>query len=397
MEAGRSKLIVVGCGGVGLALLEQIALLEKQDKHSVAVVAVIDSKHALCSGIPEGRQLTADTLYEIISCKRQGKDLGSVKRVDRGEFNFHENGAEMLKTLVNSCEEFRHSRLIFADCTASDSTAAVLLEAVQNGAGIALANKKPITGPYDVYTALTQQGKSFRAESTCGAGMPLIATVTRLVRSGDKISKMAGALSGTLGYVMSGLEDGKAFSQVVREAKAAGYTEPDPRDDLSGTDVARKALILARLQGWRLELADVTVESLFPTEMGPDSMPLNNFMNEGLLALDAPIAKRVEEAAASDGALRYAATVQDGKCTVGLVVVPKQSALGQLRGTDNLLEVCSGCYNPNPLVLQGRGAGTETTASGILADILELDDCLPPVPEPEPEPACDNCFYGFVL
>eukprot|EP00854_Cymbomonas_tetramitiformis_P019898 gene19898-23804_t len=227
--------------------------------------------------------------------------------------------------------------------------------------------------------------------------MPLIATVTRLVRSGDKISKMAGALSGTLGYVMSGLEDGKAFSQVVREAKAAGYTEPDPRDDLSGTDVARKALILARLQGWRLELADVTVESLFPTEMGPDSMPLNNFMNEGLLALDAPIAKRVEEAAASDGALRYAATVQDGKCTVGLVVVPKQSALGQLRGTDNLLEVCSGCYNPNPLVLQGRGAGTETTASGILADILELDDCLPPVPEPEPEPACDNCFYGFVL
>ena len=171
-----------------------------------------------------------------------------------------------------------------------------------------------------------------------------------------------------------GLEEGRAFSAVVADAKRLGYTEPDPRDDLSGLDVARKALILARRLGWRLELADVAVESLYPAHMSAEHLSVDAFMAR-LPELDADVAARAAAAAADGAVLRYAAVVEAGAARVGLTPVPRDSPLGRLKGTDNLVEMATDVYDAAPLVLQGRGAGAAATAAGVLADLLELHDC----------------------
>jgi homoserine dehydrogenase len=197
----------------------------------------------------------------------------------------------------------------------------------------------------------------------------VIATLNRLVAAGDTVQRIAGTFSGTLGYVMTGLQAGRAFSEVVHEAHARGYTEPDPRDDLGGVDVARKALILARGLGWHMELADVQVRGLYPPEM--DRLTVAEFM-AALSQLDADFRDRVESAAAESKVLRYAATLEDGRCRVGPTVVTADSPLGRLAGTDNLVEFTTRWYNPAPLVIQGRGAGVDATASGVLSDVIEL-------------------------
>jgi homoserine dehydrogenase len=183
------------------------------------------------------------------------------------------------------------------------------------------------------------------------------------------VRKIAGALSGTLGFVMTGLQAGQPFSEVVREAQQLGYTEPDPRDDLGGLDVARKALILARGLGWRLDMRDVHVRGLYPVEMGGLSVP--DFL-AGLPQLDADFRDRVDLAAADGKVLRYAATIEEGRCRVSLTGVEAASPLGRLSGTDNLVEFSTRWYSPNPLVVQGRGAGADVTASGVLSDVIEL-------------------------
>ena len=159
------------------------------------------------------------------------------------------------------------------------------------------------------------------------------------------------------------------ISTQVLEAKEKGYTEPDPRDDLGGVDVARKALILARGLGWRLELSDVNVEPLYPPELA--SLTVDDFMAK-LPSLDDDFAKRATEAKARGEALRYAATVENGKLTVGLVSVSTSSPLGSLSGTDNLVEYYTTWYDPSPLVVRGAGAGAGATAAGALADMVEL-------------------------
>mmetsp|Transcript_39924 Transcript_39924/g.55501 ORF Transcript_39924/g.55501 Transcript_39924/m.55501 type:complete len:384 (-) Transcript_39924:40-1191(-) len=363
-----TRLVIVGCGGVGLALIRHIIRLRDSNTCHIPVRAVCDSKHvATASGAEE---LDTELLKKLMSAKAAGAGLDSVagvlaKPVGQG---LDDILAEMGKSPV---------RYIYADCTASFSMGETLVRVLEAGGSIALANKKPITGPTLLFQQLSADPRRIRCESTCGAGMPLVTAVQRIVRSGDPVSKMAGALSGTLGFVMSGLEEGQRFSSVVAAAKEAGFTEPDPRDDLSGLDVARKALILARLLGYQLELPDVTVESLYPGGLAPEVMSVEEFMSAGLPQLDAEFQAKVAAAAEKGEVLRYAAVVESGRCSVGLQSVPKESPLGQLSGTDNLLEIRSECYHPNPLVLQGRGAGTDATASGVLADILELVDCAP--------------------
>ncbi|PNX54536.1 homoserine dehydrogenase, partial [Trifolium pratense] len=138
-----------------------------------------------------------------------------------------------------------------------------------------------------------------------GAGLPVIASLNRIISSGDPVHRIVGSLSGTLGYVMSEVEDGKPLSKVVRAAKSLGYTEPDPRDDLGGMDVARKALILARILGHRINMDSIQIESLYPKEMGPDVMNVEDFLDRGLLLLDKDIQERVEKAASNGNVLRY--------------------------------------------------------------------------------------------
>jgi homoserine dehydrogenase len=270
------------------------------------------------------------------------------------------------------------------DCTATETTVPALLFARDQHYKIALANKKPLTVDQEVYDRLTSAGGTngtgergapvrqlshTRWETTVGAGLPVIVTLNRLVSSGDEVQRITGTFSGTLGYVMTGLQEGKPFSAIVREAHRLGYTEPDPRDDLGGVDVARKALILARGLGWQLDLDDIEVQGLYPASM--DGMTVAEFM-DALPQLDEEFQRRVAEAQGAGKVLRFAAQVENRVCRVGPTTVNAASPLGRLSGTDNLVEFTTHWYTPNPLVIQGRGAGADATAAGVLSDVIEL-------------------------
>lgn len=244
-----------------------------------------------------------------------------------------------------------------------------LLPAQSKGIAVALANKKPLTGSLEDFDRLTENRKLIRFESTVGAGLPVIVTLRRLLDSGDKIDKIEGQLSGTLGYILSGLQKGGKFSEIVSKAKELGFTEPDPRDDLSGLDVARKALILSRCFGERITLDDIPVEPLFPKEMA--ELDVESFMSK-LGELDESIGTRVKFAMDQGKRLRYAAIIEPGSATVGLVQADGSSALASLDGTDNLIAFNTTWYNTSPLVVRGFGAGTEVTAAGVLGDTIDL-------------------------
>ncbi|KAG2622796.1 hypothetical protein PVAP13_3KG056452 [Panicum virgatum] len=247
-------------------------------------------------------------------------------------------------------------------------------DAVDHGCCIVLANKKPLTGAYEDFQNLVSNFRRIRFESTVGAGLPVIASVTRIIASGDPVSRIVGSLSGTLGYVMSELEDGKRFSEVVKTAKSLGFTEPDPRDDLGGMDVTRKALILARLLGQQISMDNIDVESLYPSKLGPDAVSTEDFLENGLVQLDKGMEERVKAASSRGNVLRYVCEIGSTRCQVGLKELPKDSVLGRLRGSDNVVEIYSRCYESSPLVIQGAGAGNDTTAAGVLADIMDLQD-----------------------
>ncbi|CAM6105112.1 unnamed protein product [Calypogeia fissa] len=366
------KLVLLGCGGVGRHLLQRIittrALHESAGLH-LAVVAVSDSKGFVLST----KELVDSVLNSIISAKHRNVNLSewyhSSPNEENCEFNAvsrHEATLQLLRTW--------DLPTVVVDCTASEETGELLGMAAAQGFYVVLANKKPITSSLNVYDQITSLGRRFRCESTVGAGLPVMATLSRTLAAGDPIHRIVGALSGTLGYVMSGLQDGRPYSEVVATAKKLGYTEPDPRDDLSGLDVARKALIMARAMGWRLDLEEVEVESLYPSEMRPQSMPLEEFLSKGVPSLDLSMHERVQAALGRKAVLRYVATIENGKCKVGFMQVSPDSPVGRLCGSDNLLEIYTDCYKEAPLVIQGAGAGNDTTAAGVLADIIDLQD-----------------------
>ena len=201
-----------------------------------------------------------------------------------------------------------------------------------------------------------------------GAGLPVIYTIRYLLDAGDDITAVEGCLSGTMGYLCAQMEAGTAFSLALSRARSLGYTEPDPREDLGGVDVARKALILARVLGWKLDLADVEVESLYPAEWR--GLSLAEFM-QFAPALDAEFAEAVNAAREQDKVLRYVAEIKDGHCQVGLRAVPTDTLMGSLKGTDNIVSIYSTRY-PRPLVICGPGAGVEVTAAAVLEDIVEV-------------------------
>jgi homoserine dehydrogenase len=261
---------------------------------------------------------------------------------------------------------------LLVDVTAAEEMGDLLAGALEEGWGVVLANKLPLVGPLPLpYTQRLMQeaGSRLRYEATVGAGLPVIRTLRALQDTGDVVHNVAGCLSGTLGFLAHRLEQGQPFSASVREALALGYTEPDPRQDLSGMDVARKALIMARTMGQELELCDVEVEPLFPVEMA--SLSLSEFL-EALERLDDECARRVSAARARGQVLRYAASVGSDGCRVGLQEAGPDDPMASLRGPDNLVRFRTERYDSNPLVIVGPGAGPECTAGGVLADILDL-------------------------
>jgi homoserine dehydrogenase len=384
---------LLGVGNVGKAVLRQV--LDASERHaarngvSFSFVALTDS-----SGIAATSTLldtltsatsseTTFDLADICLSKAECESLLSWK-TDSKKFAEHkENGAKHLSSLadlicrVGDAVTAAGAALLTVDCTATDATVPALLRtltAYKRG-GIVLANKKPVTVDQKHFDVMLAPENAARVglESTVGAGTPMVAAVRRLLDSGDDVHKISGSLSGTLGYVTTGLEQGQSYSSVVKDAFDKGYTEPDPRDDLSGTDVARKALIMARLLGWKLEMSDVSIEPLYASHMASLSVP--DFI-AALGQLDEEYQARVTKAKAENKVLRYVAVVQDTKCSVGLRALDTTAALGQLKGTQNMAAFDTRVYDSSPLVVQGAGAGAEVTAAGVIADMVVVAAAL---------------------
>ncbi len=348
--------VLLGAGTIGRATLELLARNPRRFA-ALRVVAVIDRGGMLHR--PGG--LDPDALAAVAAHKAGGRPLAEL--VD----GIRITPAEALGRLAD------HAliRPALVDLTADD-TIALHHAAARAGFDIVLANKRPVSAPYDEYRELLNlletHGGRLRHEATVGAGLPVILAVRQLIETGDKVRRLEGVLSGTLASVLSALDGEASFAETVRRARRSGMTEPDPRDDLSGMDVARKALILDRLLGHHRELADVAVESLVARDARGST-------EEWLARLDRDDAAWHARAGAARRAgkvLRYVASITPSRVEVGIRAVPRDHPLGQLSGSANRLVITSGRYAESPLVITGPGAGPEVTATGVLADLLAL-------------------------
>jgi homoserine dehydrogenase len=355
----------LGLGRVGRALLEMILeygpVLGQRTGVSLCYVGLADSR----SAIWDSEGLSSNGLYELLRRKVDGNPLAKPCPPVSGA-SIEDNSLPHPAELSEFCSA------VVVDTTASEDTGAMLCRASEDGWGVALANKLPLAGSIDQYATLARRGAmGLGYESTVGAGLPVISTLRGLLDTGDSVVKADGCLSGTLGFVCYCLQEGMSFSSAVSEAHEMGYTEPDPRQDLGGLDVARKALILARTMGKQLHLADVELESLYPESMS--SMTVPEFM-ANLALLNVEYRERVAQAGSEGNVLRYVAQVDDGGCSVGLREVDSSSLMGALRGPDNIVRFQTQRYGDNPVAIAGPGAGPAVTAAGVLVDILRLAD-----------------------
>jgi aspartokinase/homoserine dehydrogenase 1 len=267
---------------------------------------------------------------------------------------------------------------VIIDCTASAEVGMNYVTWLKRGIHIATPNKKANSGTLPYYRALQEArraaGSHYLYEATVGAGLPIIQTLRDLRETGDEITRIEGIFSGTLAYLFNVFDGREAFSSIVRDAKAKGYTEPDPRDDLSGMDVARKLIILGREMGLTLEMADVQVEGLVPKAL--ERCSVDEFMAR-LPEFDATMATVLGDARRRNEVLRYVGRVDaDGKATVGLVRLDAKHAFANIALTDNVVRFATRRYCDNPLIVQGPGAGPEVTAAGVFSDLLRLSAYL---------------------
>ncbi len=362
--SGReSKLTLLGFGQIGRALARQLVAQEKHLRQEsgigIKVIAVADR-----SGIKiEEKGFSSASMQRLAKQKATGARL------------FDRDSPLTLEQLQKMMREelwlLPSHRPVLVDLT-SEETAPLLQEALEQGFHVVLANKKPLAVPQIAFDRMMQtareRGLSVRYEATAGAGLPVLDTLSKLKEAGDRIETILGCFSGTLGFIMTALEDGVPFSEAVKQAWKNGYTEPDPRDDLSGTDVARKALILARTLGRRVELAEIDLEPLYGPQV--DSSDPATFISN-LSKLDHEFARRTADARKSGNVLRYVAKI-GRTIRVGVQAVPENSPMGRLRGTDNQVAIYSKRYRTNPLVVTGPGAGAEVTAAGVLNDIVAI-------------------------
>ncbi len=348
---------IIGPGVVGGALIQQL-------KERIPQLKANSHLDLRIRGIANSRTMLLDE--KNIDLDSWQESLGqSASPVDLDSFAQH--------IAANSMP---HAAII--DCTAQDSMANRYEGWIKEGIHVITPNKVAGSGDIERYQKITRASRQHKShflyETTVGAALPLLHTLHDLIHTGDKVLEVQGVLSGTLSYLLNHYSGQQAFSEILRDAKRKGFTEPDPRDDLSGMDVARKLVILAREMGLSVGLDQVKIKGLVPEEL--KELSTNEFM-ESLAPLDLAMQKALEEAKEKDQVLRFVGTLnQDAQLSVGLRSFPKDHAFAQLKHTDNIVQFKTRRYFENPLIVQGPGAGPEVTAGGIFSDLLRLANYL---------------------
>ncbi len=330
----------------------------------------------------------ADRLREAFNLDLRVRAIGGSRRmvveerrIDLGHWRAAvEDGKPMeLARFADHVQAEHLPHAVLIDCTADPGVASQYAAWLERGIHVITPNKRAASGTVEYYGSLKRICHSanthFLYEATVGAGLPVIQTLQDLVETGDEIETISGIFSGTLAYLFNVFDGTRPFSEIVRDARARGYTEPDPRDDLSGLDVARKAVILAREAGLELELEDLEIESLVPEALS--SASVDEFL-EGLANFDTPMAERYESARVEDRVLRYVADVDlaAGRARVRLESYPLDHPFANINLTDNIVQFVTRRYSENPLIVRGPGAGPDVTAAGIFADLLRLCSML---------------------
>jgi aspartokinase/homoserine dehydrogenase 1 len=353
LSANTISVGVIGPGTVGRVFLEQLAAQSKQ--------------------LREQFQLDL-RLRGVMASRRM---LLGDPSVAPGEWR---SALESRGTAADLAAFVEHVRVdylphtVLVDCTASAAVAAHYADWLTAGIHVVTPNKQANSGPLEYYRRLQQARRAgashYLYEATVGAGLPIVHTLRDLGRTGDEVTSIEGILSGTLAYLFNVYDGRTPFSAIVADARGRGYTEPDPRDDLSGTDVARKLIILGREMGLGLELADVKVQSLVPAELRAGS--IEDFMRE-LPRFDSMMHGHLDAARKRGHVLRYIGRLTAaGEASVGLTELPASHAFANIALTDNVVRFATRRYNQNPLIVQGPGAGPEVTAGGVFADLLRL-------------------------
>jgi bifunctional aspartokinase / homoserine dehydrogenase 1 len=315
-----------------------------------------------------------DLRLSAIASSRHMRLSGTEGHIDNHAPLGPDDEALDLDRLTDHVDDGHMPHAVIIDCTASDAVADHYAAWLKRGVHVITPNKHAGSGDLERYRSIRQLAGSgsarWRYEATVGAGLPVIQTLRDLLDTGDRILRIDGIFSGTLAWLFNRYQPGMSFGALVAEARAAGYTEPDPRDDLSGTDVARKLVILAREMGLEIGLDDIEVESLCPAELADKS--IDEFMDL-LPKYDDQMARRIGEASAAGRVLRYVASLDDGgHAAVRLESLPGDHAFAHLALTDNVVAFTTERYRDNPLIVQGPGAGPEVTAAGVFADLLRV-------------------------
>jgi aspartokinase/homoserine dehydrogenase 1 len=351
---------IIGTGLIGkefLSLLhEQLLFLRKERNIDLRILGITNSK----------KMLLSDKEVDLPHWEEQ---LEKSEAADLEKFTQH---------LLTS--QFPHTLLV--DMTASSEVPKHYTRWLSQGMSIITPNKKANTGSMDQYKEIRQiarkKNKYFLYSTNVGAGLPVIQTLRDLLQTGDHFIQIEGIFSGTLSYIFNNYSSEKAFSQVVKEARLLGYTEPDPRDDLSGMDVARKLVILARELGWELELSQVKLESLVPEALRTGSA--EDYLRR-LPEFDLQMSALVQSAEKNNEVLRYVGTINEaGQASVCLQKYPKTHAFARINGSDNIVAFRTKRYDKQSLVIQGPGAGPAVTAAGVFADILRYATYLGALP-----------------
>ncbi|VAW40276.1 Aspartokinase / Homoserine dehydrogenase, partial [hydrothermal vent metagenome] len=330
--------------------------LASRNHFSFKIIAITDSKTMLWAS----NGLSDEEIMEAVAAKRQGLCVDPGYRSQQPTDLVRPSEAEIVQKVTDA----GLGTTIIVDVTAANGLEPVLLQALDQGHSVALANKKPLTGAWQTAAPFYNHPR-LRHESTVGGGQPVIATLRYLLDVNDPIYQIEGQLSGTLGFICGRLDDNIPFSQAIAEAKAKGYTEPDPREDLGGQDVMRKVMILGRMAGWPLEASDIQVESLYSPTLADLSVP--DFMTAAT-QMDTAMRQRIAQARVEGQVLRYVAQLSEGQGTVGLKPIPASSPLANMK----YISFRTRFYNDEPLLVGGKGAGVGMTAAGVLGDMIGL-------------------------